>query len=86
MALLIQYFKNGVDAVAKNLNLLVCNIKVVIFQLIKNTPIAIPTVAALKAFTLPKYSGTKNKASAPKLFIKPLFMVLVSKNQNINNT
>jgi len=38
---------------------------VVIFQLIKKTPMAIPTNAALITFTVPIYSGTKNNASAP---------------------
>src|SRR4249920_1968864 len=81
----MQYFKKGVEAVAKNLNRLVCRINVVIFQLIKNTPIAIPTVAALNAFTFPKYSGTKNRASAPKLFKKPLLMVLANITQKIKD-
>ena len=61
----MQYFKNGLEVAAKNLNLLVCKIKVVMFQLIKKTPTPTPTKAALRAFTLPKYSGTKNKESAP---------------------
>ena len=86
MALLMQYFKKGLEAAAKNLNRLVCKINVVIFQHIKNTPIAMPNVAALKAFTFPKYSGTKNNASAPKLFKKPLLIVLAKMNQKINNT
>jgi hypothetical protein len=64
-ALLIQYFKNGLDVVAKNLQRLLCKINVVIFQLIIKIPMAIPVIAALSALTLPKYSGAKNKASAP---------------------
>ena len=64
-ALLIQYFKKGLLVVAKNLNRLLCRIKVVMFQLIIKTPRATPTMAALKAFTLPKYSGEKKSASAP---------------------
>src|ERR1700757_227431 len=84
--LLIQYFKNGFEVVAKNLNRLLCKMKVVMFQLIKNTPMATPMIAALNAFTLPRYSGTKNKASAPKLCIKPLLMVLASNNQNSSMT
>src|SRR5882757_1551814 len=84
--LLIQYFKNGFDVVAKNLLRLLCKIKVVTFQLIIKTPMATPTITALSTFTLPRYSGAKNSASAPKLFINPLLMVLVSKYQNISNT
>ena len=61
----MQYFRKGFDVAAKNLNRLVCRMKVVIFQLIKNTPIAIPTSIALIIFTVPIYSGTKNKATAP---------------------
>ena len=86
MALLMQYFKNGFEVVAKNLHRLLCKIKVVTFQLIINIPMAIPVIAAPKAFTLPKYSGAKNKASAPKVFMKPLLIVLASKYQNTNNT
>jgi hypothetical protein len=78
----MQYFKKGFDAVAKNLNRLLCKMKVVTFQLIKKIPMATPMMAALKAFTLPKYSGTKNNASAPKLCIKPLSIVLANNNQN----
>jgi len=61
----MQYFKKGFVVAAKNLNLLVCRMNVVIFQLIKKTPMAIPTNAALITFTVPIYSGTKNNASAP---------------------
>ena len=71
-ALLIQYFKNGFDVVAKNLQRLLCKINVVTFQLVIKMPSDTPTIAALNAFTLPKYSGAKNKASAPKVFKKPL--------------
>ena len=85
-ALLIQYFKKGFDVVAKNLLRLLCKINVVTFQLIIKTPIAMPVIAAPNAFTLPKYSGTKNKASAPKFFMKPLLTVLASKYQNTSNT
>ena len=82
----MQYLKNGVAVVAKNLNLFVCKIKVVTFQLIIKTPIATPTIAAPIEFTFPKYSGAKNNASAPKVFIKPLLIVLASKAQNISKT
>jgi hypothetical protein len=81
----MQYFRKGLEVVARNLNLLVCKMKVVIFQLIKNTPIVIPTNAVLKAFTLPIYSGTKNKESAPKFSRKPLLIVLVKIAHITNN-
>jgi hypothetical protein len=64
-ALLIQYFKNGCAVVAKKLINLLCKIKVVMFQLITNTPMATPTIAELKKLTLPKYSGAKNNETAP---------------------
>src|SRR3982750_4212542 len=85
-ALLTQYFKNGLDVVAKNLQRLLCKIKVVIFQLIIKTPMAMPTIAAPNAFTLPKYSGEKNNASAPKFFMNPLLIVLTNTIQNTSNT
>jgi hypothetical protein len=59
--------------------------KVVMFQLMKNTPIVIPTNAVLKAFTLPIYSGTKNKESAPKFLSNPLLIVLIKIAQMNNN-
>ena len=60
-------------------------LKVVIFQLIKNTPIVTPINAVLKAFTLPIYSGTKNRESAPKSFSNPLLSVLVNIAQMSSN-
>jgi hypothetical protein len=45
--------------VARNLKCRLNKIKVVIFQLIINTPIEIPTSAVLTAFTLSKYSGER---------------------------
>jgi hypothetical protein len=41
------------------------------FQLIKKTPEAKPTMAVLSAEISPKYSGAKNRESAPKVFKKP---------------
>jgi hypothetical protein len=35
-----------------------------------NTPMEIPIMAALIEFTLPKYSGAKKSALAPKVFMK----------------
>lgn len=84
--LLMQYFKNGYCVAAKKVKCLLNKIKVVMFQHIMNTPIAIPIIAKLIEVTFPKYSGAKNKASAPKLFIKPLFTTLNIKNQKINST
>ena len=85
-ALFKQYFKNGFDVVARNLHRLLCKINVVTFQLIIKTPNAPPTITAPNTFTLPKYSGAKNKASAPKVFKKPLLIVLTSKYQNTSNS
>jgi hypothetical protein len=59
---------------------------VVIFQLIINTAIAIPTRAALAAFTFPKYSGARNKALAPKFSIKCPSIVLNRIAHNNNKT
>jgi hypothetical protein len=60
--------------------------KVVIFQLIIKTPAATPVIAAPAAFTFPRYSGARNNALAPNIFIK--FPVSVKKrmNQKISNT
>ena len=84
MLLFIQYFKKGLDVVAKNRYRLLCKIKVVIFQLIMNTPTAIPVMAAPAAFTFPKYSGARNNALAPKFFIKcpPIVLNRISHNNN----
>jgi hypothetical protein len=70
MALLRQYFKKGCELVAKKRNLPLCKIKVVIFQLIINIPVATPVIAAPAAFTVPKYSGARNKVLAPNDPIK----------------
>ena len=84
--LLMQYFKKGYCVAAKKVKCLLNKINVVIFQHIIKTPIDIPIIAKLMEVTLPKYSGAKNKASAPKLFMKPLFTTLNIKNQKINST
>jgi len=56
------------------------------FQLITNIPVVIPTIAAAAPFTFPKYSGARNSASAPKVFMK--FPVIVAKSitQKISST
>jgi hypothetical protein len=80
MELLRQYFKKGFVVVAKNLNRILCKINVVMFQLIINIPVATPVMAAPAAFTLPRYSGARNNALAPKIFIK----LPVTKRKRIN--
>ena len=84
MALLIQYLKNGFVVFAKNLNLLLFSMKVVIFQLIIKKPSAAPVINAPSMFTSPRYSGEKNNASAPNVFKNPLLTVLARMNQNNN--
>ena len=61
-------------------------INVVTFQHMIKTPIAIPIMAALIEFTFPKYSGAKNKALAPKVFIKPPSAILKRMNQKTSST
>ena len=80
-ALLIQYFKKGLDVVAKNLNWLLCKINVVIFQLIIKIPVATPTIAMLNPFTFPRYSGARKRESAPKVLIKSPCIALTKMNQ-----
>jgi hypothetical protein len=60
--------------------------KVEIFQLIMNIPIDTPTKAELNKLTFPKYSGARNKESAPNVFMKVPFTVLNSINQNSSRT
>src|SRR5690606_27744738 len=84
--LLIQYFKNGLEVVARNRKCLLKRMNVVMFQLIIKIPIATPTKQAASAFTLPRYSGARYNESAPKVFIKLPFTVLNSKNQNTIST
>ena len=82
----MQYFKNGFVVVAKKRKCLLNKINVVIFQLIIKTPVAAPTTPALMLFTLPKYSGARNNAYAPKDSIKPALTVLNKMYQKNNNT
>ena len=65
IALFTQYFKNGFDVVARKRKCRQNKMKVVIFQLIMNTPIATPMIPALIAFTSPRYSGARKSESAP---------------------
>ena len=67
MELLTQYFKKGFELVARKRKRLLCKMKVVIFQLIIKTPVAIPVMAAPPALTLPRYSGARNNAW-PRIF------------------
>jgi hypothetical protein len=60
--------------------------KEVIFQLMINIPIDIPTTADANELTLPRYSGPRYKESAPKVFIKVPFTVLNKINQNRSST
>jgi hypothetical protein len=83
---LIQYFKKGNCVAARNVKCLLNRIKVVMFQHMMNTPIAIPMIMALKEFTLPRYSGAKKRASAPNDFMKLPFTTLNIKNQKARKT
>ena len=82
----MQYFKKGLEVVARKLKRLLCKIKVVIFQLIIYTPNASPVIKAPSIFTDPRYSGVKNKASAPNIFIKVPSITLNRSHQKISNT
>ena len=66
----MQYFKKGYWVAAKKVKWRLNKIKVATFQHIINTPMEIPIMAALIEFTFPKYSGAKNKALAPNVFMK----------------
>lgn len=86
IALLIQYLKNGLEVVAKKRQRLLCNMNVVIFQLMMKTAVAIPVIAAPPAFTFPMYSGARNNPLAPKIFKKCPVSVRKRINQKINKT
>jgi hypothetical protein len=68
--LFVQNFKNGFVVAARNLKCRLKRIKHVMFQLIINMPIEIPTIPAPIAFTLPRYSGARKSESAPNVFMK----------------
>jgi hypothetical protein len=84
--LLMQYFKKGYCVAAKKLKCLLNNINVVMFQHMINTPIDMPIMPALIELTLPKYSGARNKASAPKSFIKEPLTAAKRITQKIKST
>ena len=81
----MQYFKKGLVVADKKRKCLLNRMKVEIFQLTMNMPIDTPTKAALSELTFPKYSGARNKESAPNVFMKVPFTVLNMINQNSNN-
>src|ERR1700750_1945309 len=84
--LLMQYFKNGYCVAARKVKCLLNKMKVVMFQHMINTPIEIPMMAALIEFVLPRYSGARKSASAPKLFMKLLFTTLNMNAQKMIST
>ena len=65
MKLLMQYFRKGLVVVARNRKWRLNRMKVVIFQLMMNTPVAMPTKAVLSGLTAPRYSGERKRAAAP---------------------
>jgi hypothetical protein len=82
----MQYFKNGYRVAARKVKYRLKSINVVMFQHIIKTPIATPIKAALKKFTSPKYSGARNRALAPNVFIKEPSTTPKSSSQNNNKT
>jgi hypothetical protein len=84
--LFMQYLRKGLVVAARNRKCLLKRIKEEIFQLMMNIPTAAPTIAELKEFTFPRYSGARNSESAPNVFIKLPFTVLNMMNQNNNST
>ena len=82
----MQYFKNGKRVAAKKVKCLLNKINVVMFQHMIKTPMVMPMIEAPIAFTLPKYSGERKSASAPKLFIKLPLTMLKSSTQKISST
>ena len=86
IALLIQYFKNGLVVAERNLKCLLNKIKVLIFQLMINIPIDMPTIAALIEFTLSRNSGARKRESAPKVCIKLPFTTANRINQKSSKT
>jgi hypothetical protein len=82
----MQYFKKGFELVARKRNRPLCRINVVMFQLMMKMPTQTPVMAAPAAFTLPKYSGARNKVLAPNVSIKFPEIVRKRMNHKINNT
>jgi hypothetical protein len=77
----MQYFKKGYCVAARKVKCLLNKMNVVMFQHIMKTPMDIPIMAKLMDETFPKYSGARNSASAPKLFMKPLLTTLNMRSQ-----
>src|SRR6266850_6059667 len=84
--LLIQYFRKGLVVAAKNRKCLLNKMKLLMFQLMMNIPTAIPTIAELIAFTSPRYSGARYRASAPNVFMNEPLTVLNRINQKSRST
>ena len=82
----MQYFKKGLVVAAIKRKCRLNRIKVEIFQLIINIPMAMPTIAELMEFTFPRYSGARYKESAPKVFMNDPLTVLKRINQKTNKT
>src|SRR5262245_53792031 len=82
----MQYFKKGLVVAARNLKYLLSKTNVLIFQLMINMPIAMPTRAALIEFTLSRYSGARNNESAPNVSMKLPFTTLNKINQKTSKT
>ena len=82
----MQYLRKGLVVAAIKRKWRLNKINVEIFQLMINIPIAIPTMAELIELTLPRYSGARNKESAPKVFMKLPLTVLNRINQNNKST
>jgi hypothetical protein len=61
----MQYFKKGLDVVARNRKCRLNKMNVVIFQLMMKMAMAKPRIIALIMFTSPKYSGARKSESAP---------------------
>jgi hypothetical protein len=86
MLLLMQYFRKGNWVAARKVKWRLKTIKVVMFQLMINTPIDMPIMAVLKEFTSPRYSGARKSASAPKLFISTPLMAAKRTIQKMSST
>ena len=82
--LLMQYFRKGRVVVARNLKCRLNRIKVVIFQLMMNIPIEIPTIPVLNAFTLSMYSGDSYNEFTPKELMKLPFTIANKTNQKMS--
>ena len=80
------YFKNGLEVVAKNLNLRLCKMNVVICKAMIKTPIATPVIKKETKSTFPQYSGERISPCAPNDFKKLPPTVLYKINQGNSST